>query len=307
MKVTNNIMDSLQYIEIHLKEQLDLQEISTAAGYSEYHFARMFKEQMGTSVMEYVKKRKLYKASEALFQGQKVLNVALEYGYQSHSGFTKAFKQEYGFSPSLLRAMRLQMDCLEGDSIMGNTFLRSVEECKPKEELFELLKQELENNQIHYNETELEVAYEFSCNLYHGLTRYSGEEYVTHPLNVVILLAQLEMEGTVIIAGLFCDCLKKTSIAVAEMRQKLSCEVVDLVMEVNAFEVNEDNVVPNEKCLMIKLAERLHNMRTVSYLKQESRTMRARETLEIFLPIANKMGNEKMGMELNDLAMQWMK
>lgn len=91
---------SIQFIEAHLTERLSLSLITCHVGYSEYHFSRVFREKMQCSVMEYVRKRRLFKAAENIMEGQKIVDVAYEYGWQSHNSFTRAFGAEYGFPPS---------------------------------------------------------------------------------------------------------------------------------------------------------------------------------------------------------------
>jgi GTP pyrophosphokinase len=87
------------YIAEHLTDELSLGEIAGAVGYSEYHFARMFKAELGESVMEYVTRRRLDAAKTDLAGGQKVIDTAMKYGFDTHAGFTKAFAAEFGCAP----------------------------------------------------------------------------------------------------------------------------------------------------------------------------------------------------------------
>lgn len=101
------IVESLKFIDASLCEPLDLDYISKHAGYSKFYFARIFKQYIGLSIMEYVKRRKLTFASTDLHNGEKTIDVSLRYGYDSPSGFKKAFVKEFGFSPSMLKTMKL--------------------------------------------------------------------------------------------------------------------------------------------------------------------------------------------------------
>lgn len=110
MKQNEIIRKSIQYIEENLEDVLLVGKIASQVGYSEFYFSRIFKEYMGQPVMEYIKSRKMIKASEMILAGRKIIDVALILGWQSHAGFTKAFTKEFGFSPSILRAMRIEME-----------------------------------------------------------------------------------------------------------------------------------------------------------------------------------------------------
>ena len=104
----------LTYIEEHLENKITTIELAYFAGYSEYHFIRLFKKYTNMTVTEYVIKRKLIKASEEIIERNKIIDVAFKYGWQSYSSFTKAFNREFGFKPSLLRAVTLEINNLGG-------------------------------------------------------------------------------------------------------------------------------------------------------------------------------------------------
>lgn len=91
------MQNSLKFIERNINESITAEDVAKNAGYSLYYYSRVFKKQMGLSIMEYVKERRLIRASEGITNGKKIIEVALNYGYQSHSGFTKAFKNKFGF------------------------------------------------------------------------------------------------------------------------------------------------------------------------------------------------------------------
>ena len=100
MKYENAIFLCVEYIEKNIKEELTTKIIANEVGYSVYHFSRIFKEQMGMSLMEYVRERRLICASKDLFSGKKIIDVSIEYGFQTHSGFSKSFKKKFGFTPT---------------------------------------------------------------------------------------------------------------------------------------------------------------------------------------------------------------
>ena len=292
----------LAYVDSHLQETISVGQLARQAGYSEYHFLRLFKSCMNMTVMEYVNRRRLIKASEDILDGTKILDAAVSYGWQSHSGFTKAFKREFGFSPSLLKVMAYELNKLVG-SAMNHVFLQAPRENATKEELLEIWKTTLQENKIALRESEVDQIYQCACCSYEGLTRYSGDEYVTHPLHVAIVLTELNAEPEVICAGMFCDVAKKGRIPLEQLKEKLPSEVWNLVKETSAWELK--NASAESSATLIKLAERLHNMRTVEYMEAEKQQEKARETIEFFLPLARRLENSKLMDELNDLSLKY--
>ncbi|MCH5265099.1 MAG: HD domain-containing protein [Lachnospiraceae bacterium] len=292
----------LKYIDAHLEETFTTKELARVAGYSEYHFIRMFKSYMSTTIMEYVCKRKLIKASEDILAGKKIIDVALKYDWQSHSGFTRAFQKEFGFSPSLLRAMKISIERLGGNA-MSHVFLEATKTGLKKEELLEILKERLETNGISIAQDILLKVYECACDAYKGIQRYSGEEYVTHTLNTAILLAELGAESKVVLAGMLCDVAEKGVVSLESLEKELPKEVYDIVAE--AQNVKKELSRASDEVILIKLAERLHNMRTIEFIHEEKRRAKAIETIELFMPFARQLGNKKLMDELNDLGMKY--
>jgi len=293
-----DMMKCLKYIEENLECTLAVRVLAEYMGYSEYHFSREFSHQLGISVMDYVVRRKLIKAAEMLIDGQKVLDVAIQFGWQSHGGFTKAFKREYGFSPSFLKMMLLQMSDLG-----GWIFMKRIENYVTKENLFELLK----NTMGRTAEEELHTFYQIALEAYDGMKRYSGEEFVTHPLNVALILAQMEVEKEIIYAGLFYDVFFEQQEKWESVAEKLPKEVLDIINTAVAFDVQSGKISEdNEAAVMVKLADRLHNMRTIEFLTEEKRAKKAKETIELFMPVARRLGNAKLCEELNDLALKYL-
>ena len=284
----------LKYIEEHLEESLNIKRLAEIAGYSEYHFIRIFKRYTNETVMEYVCRRRLIRACEDILLGMRIIDVAIKYGWQSHSAFSKSFNREFGFPPSLLKTMKLEIDCI-GGSYMNHIFLQTTKIGMSKEELLELLEETMDKNSIAFAPKKLSEVFKVACNAYKDKKRYSGEEYVTHPINVSILLAELGAEQDIILAGMFCDVSTKGNDA--NLENELPYDIWNIVKRIDNQESNE--------VILIKLAERLHNMRTIDYIDENKKVAKAKETIEIYMPLARKINNQKLIDELNNLAYKY--
>lgn len=301
MKSIQNVYPVLKYIDEHLEEALTTKMIARVAGYSEYHFMRMFKVCMNTTIMEYVCKRRLIKASEDILLGEKIIDIAMKYGWHSHSGFTKAFKKEFGFYPSLLRAMKVSVENL-GGSDMSHAFLESTKVGATKEELFAILQEKIKLNGVNVNQYKLDNIYQSACSAYKDVKRYSGEEYITHLINVSIILAELGATADVILAGMFCDVGKKGVVSLDDLKSDLPREIYDIIVKVQY--IGSELALATDEVLLIKLAERLHNMRTIEFIDESKKQQKAKETIELFMPLARRLDNKKLIDELNDLSMK---
>lgn len=100
MNYSELIAKSIEFIEENIKSELTPELIASEYGYSTFHFCRIFNMCQGITLMEYVKKRRLSLSATKLFDGNRIIDIALEYGFDTHNGFSKAFKKEYGFSPT---------------------------------------------------------------------------------------------------------------------------------------------------------------------------------------------------------------
>ena len=100
MNYREKIEKCIEFIEDHIKEDITVEEIAGHAGYSLYHFCRVFNLFRGVSIMEYVRGRRLSLAATELFNGRKIIDIALDYGFKTPSGFAKAFRKAYGYSPT---------------------------------------------------------------------------------------------------------------------------------------------------------------------------------------------------------------
>ena len=159
-------------------------------------------------------------------------------------------------------------------------------------------------------------AYEFGQKAHEGQRRKSGEPYITHPLAVTTILAELGMTEPTLVAALLHDTVEDTPYTLDELRHDFGDEVAALVDGVTKLDkVKYGDSAQAEtirkmivamsrdiRVLVIKLADRLHNMRTLRYLKQDTQERKARETLEIFAPLAHRLGMNTLKWELEDLA-----
>ena len=166
----------------------------------------------------------------------------------------------------------------------------------------------------------VERAYRFSEASHKGQQRASGEPYLSHPLEVANLLVNFKMDVVTVTAGLLHDVLEDTSATKADLEREFGREIADLVDGVTkigklAFSSREERQAENFRkmlvamardlrVLMIKLADRLHNMRTLDYLAPERGRKIAQETLDIYAPLAHRLGMATVKAELEDLALR---
>jgi AraC family transcriptional regulator len=95
----------LQYIDAHIKERMNVENLAERAGFSPYYFCRMFQYGVGSSIMEYVRNRRLTYAACELGSGRRIVDIAVDYGFETHSGFSKAFRRYFGCPPEIYRAV----------------------------------------------------------------------------------------------------------------------------------------------------------------------------------------------------------
>ena len=162
----------------------------------------------------------------------------------------------------------------------------------------------------------IQRAYEVAERMHTGQARKSGDPYITHPLAVATILAELGMTAPTLCAALLHDTVEDTSYTLAELKADFGDEVVHLVDGVTKLDkVKYGDSTQSEtirkmviamsrdiRVLVIKLADRLHNMRTLRYLRQDKQERIARETIEIFAPLAHRLGMNTIKWELEDLS-----
>jgi len=180
-------------------------------------------------------------------------------------------------------------------------------------DLMDLLELYLEPAQVR----EIYRAYLFGAEAHEGQHRMSGEPYIYHPIEVARILASMHMDAQSIIAGMLHDVIEDTGTPKAEVCREFSEEVGELVDGVSKLtqikfesqaEAQAENfrkmmlaMVKDIRVIVVKLADRLHNMRTLGVMRADKRRRIARETLEIYAPIANRLGMNQIRLELEDL------
>lgn len=168
----------------------------------------------------------------------------------------------------------------------------------------------------------LRKAYDFSARQHGTQTRISGEPFVSHPLAVVEILAEMKVDAACLAAGMLHDVLEDTPVTPEQLKREFGPEVTRIVEGVTKigrieFSSPEDKqaenlrkmvlaMVDDLRVVFVKLADRLHNMRTLQHLPPEKRARIARETLEIYAPIAHRLGMGKIRGELEDLAFRYL-
>src|SRR5438874_1995369 len=186
---------------------------------------------------------------------------------------------------------------------------------------FEQLLAKVAENRPHDDPEIIRKAYEFSLKHHEGQTRASGEPYLIHPLEVAIVLADMKLDSTAIAAGLLHDAIEDTPVTDDDIRREFGDQVAHIVEGVTKIDKIEfasreerqaENVrkmvlamVDDIRVVLIKLADRLHNMRTLGHLPAERQQQISQETLEIYAPIAHRLGMGKVRGELEDLAFRF--
>lgn len=204
----------------------------------------------------------------------------------------------------LLYAMKLEIIHF-GDRDMSNcNFYKIMDEHLSKEELFKVLCEKMIEHG--YDNQKLNKVYNFCQSIYGDRKRYSGDDYVTHLLNVSLLLVQMEAEESVIYAGMFCDVFRKTNVAIDELKENLPDSVVKILIRLKDYDIEKVGL-EDEQCAVIKIAERLHNMRTIEYMEEREKQKRAKETIAIFMPIVKKLQDDKLISELNEISINCLK
>src|SRR5215813_7836369 len=170
--------------------------------------------------------------------------------------------------------------------------------------------------------TIVKKAYDYSLKHHDGQTRASGEPYLVHPLEVALVLAEMKMDPVAVAAGLLHDSVEDTSVTIADIRKEFGEQVAHIVEGVTKiskidFATKEEQQAENLRKMMlamvddirvvlIKLADRLHNMRTLEHLPPDRQQKIAKETLEIYGPIAHRLGMGKIRGELEDLGFRYL-
>lgn len=198
------------------------------------------------------------------------------------------------------------------------------EEHATPEELYERLIGKIKK--YHPSADDLEIidkAYRMASEAHKDQCRKSGEPYIIHPLCTAIILADLELDKESIVAGLLHDVMEDTSVTKEQITKEFSEEVAELVdgvtkitkldYDLDKVEEQAENLrkmflamAKDIRVILIKLADRLHNMRTLQYMRPEKQKEKSRETMDIYSPIADRLGISKIKIELDDLALRYL-
>lgn len=214
--------------------------------------------------------------------------------------------------------------------VLEESKISELKEFMAPEDLYQVLIRHVKKYHPSDDISVIEKAYKVASEAHKDQKRKSGEPYIIHPLYVAIILADLEMDKETIVAGLLHDVLEDTVMTEEQMTEAFGTEVVQLVDGVTKLEsiplssgsgsesdarleMQAENLrkmflamAKDIRVIIIKLADRLHNMRTLRYQKPESQQRIAKETLEVYSPIAQRLGISKIKVELDDLSLKYL-
>jgi len=201
--------------------------------------------------------------------------------------------------------------------------IRKMEDFTSPDELYQVLLRSVARYHPSTDISMIEKAYQVASKAHENQVRKSGEPYIIHPICVGIILADLELDKESIVAGLLHDVVEDTPITIEDVAREFGDEVallVDGVTKLGQLSYSADKVdeqaenlrkmflamAKDIRVILIKLADRLHNMRTLKYMRPEKQKEKARETMDIYAPIAQRLGISKIKIELDDLALKYL-
>ena len=201
--------------------------------------------------------------------------------------------------------------------------LATPEDFTEPDKIYELLLEKIKQYHPSDDFSMIEKAYHIADEAHQGQKRKSGEPYIIHPLCVAIILAELEMDKETIVAGLLHDVIEDTEYSKEDISREFSPEIallVDGVTKLTQLNLSQDKIeiqaenlrkmflamAKDIRVIIIKLADRLHNLRTLQYQTAAKQIEKARETMDIYAPIANRLGISRIQVEMDDLCMQYL-
>ena len=208
--------------------------------------------------------------------------------------------------------------------IVDGHAVKPAEDHQDPKKLYEMLIARVRKYHPSADITMIEKAFDIAYHAHEGQYRKSGEAYIIHPLWVGIILAELELDKETIVAGILHDVVEDTVMTEEEITEVFGEEVALLVDGVtklgklsyssDKLEVQAENLrkmflamAKDIRVILIKLADRLHNMRTLEFMRPEKQMEKAKETLDIYAPIAQRLGISKIKTELDDLSLKYSK
>ena len=216
-----------------------------------------------------------------------------------------------------------QLEQMEKELQESEENIRATQDFEKPEKLYKELLESVHKYHPSADLSLIEKAYRIADEAHRGQVRKSGEPYIIHPLCVAIILAELELDKETIVAGLLHDVVEDTVMTDEEITKEFGSEVALLVdgvtklgqlsYDADKVEVQAENLrkmflamAKDIRVILIKLADRLHNMRTLKYMKPEKQKEKARETMDIYAPIAQRLGISKVKIELDDLSLKYL-
>ena len=201
--------------------------------------------------------------------------------------------------------------------------LATPEDFTDPKELYDVLVEKIKKYHPSDDFSQIEKAYHIADDAHQGQKRKSGEPYIIHPICVAIILAELEMDKETIIAGLLHDVIEDTEYTKEQISEMFSPEVallVDGVTKLTQLNLSQDKIeiqaenlrkmflamAKDIRVIIIKLADRLHNLRTLQYQTAAKQIEKSRETMDIYAPIAHRLGISRIQVEMDDLCMQYL-
>nr|WP_296032080.1 bifunctional (p)ppGpp synthetase/guanosine-3',5'-bis(diphosphate) 3'-pyrophosphohydrolase [uncultured Dorea sp.] len=216
----------------------------------------------------------------------------------------------------------LTEDHAKGLEIVDGHAVKAQEDYEDPNRLYDMLIARIRKYHPSTDVSLIEKAYQLAVKAHGNQCRKSGEPYIVHPLWVAIILADLEMDKETIAAGMLHDVVEDTEVTEEEIRKEFGGEVALLVDGVtklgrlsyssDKLEVQAENLrkmflamAKDIRVIIIKLADRLHNMRTLQFMTPAKQKEKAKETMDIYAPIAQRLGISKIKTELDDLALKY--